>query len=503
MSAPPIFSARLHAGSSEPLLSAEKLLGRGSYGDAFEARVAPTPFSRARLPFPPTVVVKRATVGKMLEPPAPSLGPYALTAHAFPEARIAVELGGRVPWGALLDEEAALQRASSAKPTQRASASASASSPTWGDAAATSTVARAKVPIFPTFFGASFARESPSSDAKVFHLLALESFGNDLNSWILGSPKYFRNHAVLRNIAHQIFSLLAELHGASGLIHRDVKPQNILLNFSPSPANYPLLRLCDLGTARVPPLPLAAYASPAPTVAAGEKPLWDDNLEGAASPYVCSLWYRAPELLLGSAFYGPPVDVWAAVITVAELFSLSETLNNEASAAALTSRRTDGKKVSLDKKTGKPVYKDAKDSREGAVAGAGADGSDAGAAPTDSAEELVTIFHCGPNDAYAVLAQVSALGIPTKADASDMRLPSSSLKWIDTLSQTLHAKNGRRGGSADPSSPLPLAELLAKNFFVPADVAAVLARVLVWAPSARPTAAELAADKVWLKYMRA
>ena len=27
--------------------------------------------------------------------------------------------------------------------------------------------------------------------------------------------------------------------------------------------------------------------------------------------YVATRWYRAPELLMGDAQYGPPVDVWA------------------------------------------------------------------------------------------------------------------------------------------------------------------------------------------------
>lgn len=32
-----------------------------------------------------------------------------------------------------------------------------------------------------------------------------------------------------------------------------------------------------------------------------------------------TLWYRAPEILLGSTQYGPAVDVWAAGCILAEL----------------------------------------------------------------------------------------------------------------------------------------------------------------------------------------
>lgn len=37
------------------------------------------------------------------------------------------------------------------------------------------------------------------------------------------------------------------------------------------------------------------------------------------TPTVVTLWYRAPEILLGCDSYGPAVDMWAAGCIMAEL----------------------------------------------------------------------------------------------------------------------------------------------------------------------------------------
>lgn len=67
------------------------------------------------------------------------------------------------------------------------------------------------------------------------------------------------------------------------IIHRDLKTSNLLIN------NNGILKICDFGLARV-------FADP-PT------------------PYtdlVVTLWYRAPELLLGTSLYnGKAVDMWS------------------------------------------------------------------------------------------------------------------------------------------------------------------------------------------------
>lgn len=81
------------------------------------------------------------------------------------------------------------------------------------------------------------------------------------------------------------------------MIHRDLKPSNIMLSpknthllSQPEPTDFDtnnyLLKIIDCGMARQLDLPSMT------------------NMVG-------SLFYRAPELLLGCNSYGKPVDVWA------------------------------------------------------------------------------------------------------------------------------------------------------------------------------------------------
>lgn len=66
------------------------------------------------------------------------------------------------------------------------------------------------------------------------------------------------------------------------VLHRDLKLQNLLVN------KDGVIKLADFGLARNMSLPLRVYTKE-----------------------VVTLWYRAPEILLGSELYGPSVDVWS------------------------------------------------------------------------------------------------------------------------------------------------------------------------------------------------
>ena len=66
------------------------------------------------------------------------------------------------------------------------------------------------------------------------------------------------------------------------IIHRDLKPANILID------KKDVLKIADFGLARTYSIPVRPY-----------------------SHEVVTLWYRAPEILLGSLEYSTPIDVWS------------------------------------------------------------------------------------------------------------------------------------------------------------------------------------------------
>ncbi|KAJ2812395.1 glycogen synthase kinase 3 [Coemansia furcata] len=88
---------------------------------------------------------------------------------------------------------------------------------------------------------------------------------------------------------YQLFRSLNYIH-SMGICHRDIKPQNLLVNSSTG-----VLKLCDFGSAK--------------TLIAGEP-----NVS-----YICSRYYRAPELIFGATNYTGRIDIWSAGCVMAEL----------------------------------------------------------------------------------------------------------------------------------------------------------------------------------------
>lgn len=77
---------------------------------------------------------------------------------------------------------------------------------------------------------------------------------------------------------------------ARRVLHRDLKPQNLLIDESRN------LKLADFGLARAFGIPLRAYTHE-----------------------VVTLWYRAPEILMGSKHYSTAVDMWSIGCIFAEM----------------------------------------------------------------------------------------------------------------------------------------------------------------------------------------
>ncbi|KAI5582275.1 hypothetical protein BDE02_07G074600 [Populus trichocarpa] len=89
----------------------------------------------------------------------------------------------------------------------------------------------------------------------------------------------------------QLLSGLQHCH-ERGILHRDIKASNLLID------KNGMLKIADFG--------LANFFIPKP-----KRPLTNR---------VVTLWYRAPELLLGSTDYGVGIDLWSAGCLLAEMF---------------------------------------------------------------------------------------------------------------------------------------------------------------------------------------
>jgi serine/threonine protein kinase len=84
---------------------------------------------------------------------------------------------------------------------------------------------------------------------------------------------------------------------ANRILHRDLKPQNLLIK---PQVTSPSLKIADFGLARAFSLPIPKYTHEVVTV-----------------------WYRSPEILLGSTLYSVPVDIWSCGCIIAEMATLT------------------------------------------------------------------------------------------------------------------------------------------------------------------------------------
>lgn len=117
------------------------------------------------------------------------------------------------------------------------------------------------------------------SDLKKF----LDSYGGDIDV------------ITLKQLMYQLLKGIAFCH-AHRVLHRDLKPQNLLINKVNITKGE--LKLGDFGLARAYGIPVRSY-----------------------SHEVVTLWYRAPDVLMGSRQYSTSIDLWSAGCIFAEMAS--------------------------------------------------------------------------------------------------------------------------------------------------------------------------------------
>ncbi|ORY98844.1 serine/threonine-protein kinase pef1 [Syncephalastrum racemosum] len=130
------------------------------------------------------------------------------------------------------------------------------------------------------------------TDAKL--ILIFEYMDQDLKKFMDATAR--AGHCALetttiKSFMYQLLKGIAYCH-ENRVLHRDLKPQNLLINKRGE------LKLGDFGLARAFGIPVNTFSNE-----------------------VVTLWYRAPDVLLGSRMYSTSIDIWSAGCIMAEMYT--------------------------------------------------------------------------------------------------------------------------------------------------------------------------------------
>ncbi|KAI0274818.1 Pkinase-domain-containing protein [Gloeopeniophorella convolvens] len=120
--------------------------------------------------------------------------------------------------------------------------------------------------------------------------IVMDFIEHDLKTLLTLMPSPFLQSEI-KTLMLQLLSAVAHCH-SNWILHRDLKTSNLLMN------NRGTIKVADFGLAR-------RYGDPVGV--------------GGMTQLVVTLWYRAPEILLGAKTYSTAIDMWSVGCIFAEL----------------------------------------------------------------------------------------------------------------------------------------------------------------------------------------
>ncbi|KAM0274295.1 hypothetical protein ACHAQH_008002 [Verticillium albo-atrum] len=123
-------------------------------------------------------------------------------------------------------------------------------------------------------------------------MLVFEFLDGDLKKYMdTNGDRGALKPAQIKSFMYQLLRGIDFCH-QNRVLHRDLKPQNLLINSKGQ------LKLGDFGLARAFGIPVNTFSNE-----------------------VVTLWYRAPDVLLGSRTYNTSIDIWSAGCIMAEMYT--------------------------------------------------------------------------------------------------------------------------------------------------------------------------------------
>lgn len=123
-------------------------------------------------------------------------------------------------------------------------------------------------------------------------ILVFEYMDSDLKKYMETHGRHGQlDPAVIQSFIYQLFQGISFCH-EKRILHRDLKPQNLLINRKGQ------LKIADFGLARAFGIPVNTFSNE-----------------------VVTLWYRPPDVLLGSRVYNTSIDIWSIGCIMAEMYT--------------------------------------------------------------------------------------------------------------------------------------------------------------------------------------